>query len=81
MKGNPFYRQKIVGNYIVDVYCPKANLVIELDDGQHYSEMGQAKDRARDDFLKDFGIKVLRFSDREIFENMDGVMQEIWSCL
>jgi very-short-patch-repair endonuclease len=55
--------------------------VIELDGGQHYSEMGQAKDRARDDFLKDLGIKVLRFSDREIFENMDGVMQEIWSCL
>ncbi len=46
-----------------------------------YSEMGQAKDRARDDFLKDLGIKVRRFSDREIFENMDGVMQEIWSCL
>ena len=81
LKGNPFYRQKIIGNYIVDVYCPKANLVIELDGGQHYSEMGQAKDRARDDFLKDLGIKVLRFSDREIFENMDGVMQEIWSCL
>jgi very-short-patch-repair endonuclease len=51
LKGNPFYRQKIIGNYIIDVYCPKANLVIELDGGQHYSETGQAKDRARDDFL------------------------------
>jgi very-short-patch-repair endonuclease len=81
LKGHPFYRQKIIGKYIVDFYCPKANLVIKLDGGQHYSEMGQAKDRARDDFPKDLGIKVLRFSDREIFENMDGVMQEIWSCL
>jgi very-short-patch-repair endonuclease len=81
LKGHPFYRQKIIGKYIVDFYCPKANLVIELDGGQHYSERGQAKDRARDDVLRKMGIKVLRFSDREIFENMDGVMQGIWSCL
>jgi very-short-patch-repair endonuclease len=81
LKGHPFYRQKIIGKYIVDFYCPKTNLAIELDGGQHYSEMGQAKDRARGDFLREMGIKVLRFSDREVFENMDGVMQGIWSCL
>jgi very-short-patch-repair endonuclease len=45
--------------------------VIELDGGQHYSETGKAKDRARDDVLRKMGIKVLRFSDREVFENMD----------
>jgi len=81
LKGHPFYRQKIIGKYIVDFYCPRANLVIELDGGQHYSERGQAKDRARDDVLRERRIKVLRFSDREVFENMDGVMQRIWSCL
>jgi very-short-patch-repair endonuclease len=81
LKGHPFYRQKIIGKYIVDFYCPKANLVIELDGGQHYCETGQAKDRARDDVLRRVGIKVLRFSDRDVFENMDGVMQGIWSCL
>jgi very-short-patch-repair endonuclease len=81
LKGHPFYRQKIIGKYIVDFYCPKANLVIELDGGQHYSETGQAKDRGRDNALREIGIKVLRFSDREVFENMDGVMQGIWSCL
>jgi hypothetical protein len=41
LKGCPFYRQKIIGKFIVDFYCPKANLVIELDGGQHYSESGQ----------------------------------------
>jgi len=81
LKGHPFYRQKIIGKYIVDFYCPKANLVIELDGGQHYSETGQAKDMARDDVLREMGIRVLRFPDREVFENMEGVMQGIWSCL
>ncbi len=81
LKGYPFYRQKVIGKFIVDFYCPKANLVIELDGGQHYSETGKAKDTARDGVLREKGIKVLRFSDREVFENMDGVMQGIWSCL
>jgi very-short-patch-repair endonuclease len=81
LKERPFYRQKIIGKYIVDFYCPRANLVIELDGGQHYSEIGQAKDRARDDVLTKMGIKVLGFSDRDVFENTGGVMEEIWSCL
>jgi len=81
LKGHQFYRQKIIGKYIVDFYCPKANLVIELNGGQHYSETGQAKDRARDDVLTEMGIKVLRFSDRDVFENIGGVTEGIWSSL
>ena len=81
VKGRQFYRQKIIGEYIVDFYCPKANLVIELDGGQHYSGTGQSKDRTRDDVLIEMGIKVLRFSDRDVFENIGGVMEGIWSCL
>jgi very-short-patch-repair endonuclease len=81
LKGNPFYRQKIIGKYIVDFYCPKAKHVIELDGGQHYSEIGQAKDRTRDDVLREMEIKVLRFSDRDVLENMGGVMEGIWSRL
>jgi len=80
LKGYQFYRQKIIGKYIVDFYCPKANLVIELDGGQHYSETGKVRDRTRDDVLTEMGIKVLRFSDRDVFENIGGVMEEIWSC-
>ncbi len=81
LEGHQFYRQKIIGKYIVDFYCPKANLAIELDGGQHYSEIGKTKDRTRDDVLCGMGIKVLRFSDREVFENIDGVMERVWSCL
>ena len=81
LKGYTFYRQKIIGKYIVDFYCPKANLVIELDGGQHYSEIGQSKDKIRDDVLREMGIKVLRFSDRDVFENIGGVMERVWSCI
>jgi very-short-patch-repair endonuclease len=81
LKGYQFYRQKIIGKYIVDFYCPKANLVIELDGGQHYSETGKANDRTRDDVLTEMGIKVLRFSDRDVIEDIGGVMEGIWSFL
>jgi very-short-patch-repair endonuclease len=81
IKGHLFYRQKVIGNYIVDFYCPKASLVIELDGGQHYSETGKAKDSIREDALREMGINVLRFSDRDVFENMGGVMEGIWRCL
>ncbi len=66
LKGHQFYRQKIIGKYIVDFYCTKVNLVIELDGGQHYSEAGKAKGRTRDDVLIEMGIRVLRFSDRDV---------------
>ena len=58
-----------------------AELVIELDGGQHYEENGREKDRLRDDVLTKMGIKVLRFSDREVFENIEAVMERIWSYL
>ncbi len=78
LKGYQFYRQKIIGNFIVDFYCPKVNLVIEIDGGQHYSDEAKQKDTARDDFLKSSGLRVFRFSDREVFENLNGVMERIW---
>jgi very-short-patch-repair endonuclease len=81
LKGYQFYRQKPLGNFIVDFYCPKGNLVIEIDGGQHYSDEGKAKDNQRDNYLKGLGLRILRFSDREIFENMRGVLEKIWSFL
>jgi len=81
LKGCQFYRQRIIGEYIVDFYCPKANLIIELDGGQHYTEEGRKKDKDRDDYLKKEGYKILRFSDRELFENFQGVMERIYENL
>jgi len=81
LKGLQFYRQKIIGNYIVDFYCAEAKLVVELDGSQHYSEVGRKEDRVRDEYMADNGLRVIRFSDREMFENMDGVMAKIWENL
>ena len=55
-----FCRQKPIGNFIVDFYCPKARLVIEVDGGQHYQEQGMARDVARDSDLSGLGLEVIR---------------------
>ena len=81
LKGYQFYRQKIIGNYIVDFYCPKTRLIIELDGSQHYGEEGMRKDKKRDGYLKNIGLKILRFSDREVFENLNGVFERIYGEL
>lgn len=81
LKGYQFYRQKTIGDYIVDFYCPKAKLVIEIDGGQHYTEEGREKDRIRDQYFVTAGLQVLRFSDRDILTQTDGVLEKIWSCL
>jgi len=81
LKGYQFYRQKTIGDYIVDFYCSKAKLVIELDGGQHYTEEGRQKDKIRDEYLAGLGLRVLRLSDREVLIQTDGVLEKIWSCL
>ena len=57
-----FNRQKVIGNFIVDFYCDKAKLVIELDGAQHYEENAQLYDEERTAYLCGLGITVVRFS-------------------
>lgn len=78
LKGFQVYRQRIIGNYIVDFYCPGAKLAIEVDGGQHYTIEGIDKDVRRDGSMEDLGLKIIRFSDREVFENLDGVLKTIY---
>jgi len=77
LKGYQFYRQKIIGNYIVDFYCPRAGLVIEVDGAQHYSEEILEADRRRDDYIRGNGLTVLRFSNLEVRQNLDGVVERV----
>jgi len=79
LKGFHVYRQKPIGRFVVDFYCPKAKLIIELDGSQHYSKAIQAKDGLRDRYMDEIGLKVLRFSDHDVFENLSGVLEEIWN--
>ena len=76
--GLQFYRQKPILNFIVDFYCPAANLVIECDGSQHYTIDGLAADRARDQALGQLGLNVLRFDNRQILTEIDGVVEKIY---
>ncbi len=77
IKNLQFYRQKIIGNYIVDFYCPSAKVIIEIDGGQHLEAEGLHKDALRDKYLMDLGFKILRFNNLEVLQNMEGVYQKI----
>ena len=61
-----FYRQRTIDQYIVDFYCPKAGLILELDGGGHYTEEARVKDDDRTKNLEQFGFKVIRFSNKEV---------------
>ena len=77
-----FYRQKPIGNYIADFYCPKLKLVIELDGSQHYQDKGVVYDTERTKELSKYkGIKVLRIPNNQIDQNFNGVCEYIYAMV
>jgi very-short-patch-repair endonuclease len=68
-----FYRQRPLLNFIVDFYCPKANLIIECDGSQHFTTEGLAADENRDAILADLGLLTLRFDNRQILQELEAV--------
>lgn len=74
INGWQFYRQKPIGQYIVDFYCPQARLVVELDGSQHLEPEHQAADQKRDAYLAGLGLRVLRFDNRQVLLEMDAVL-------
>lgn len=68
-----FRRQITVGIYILDFYCAGAKLAIEIDGAQHYLPQGKQHDLYRTNYLNEQGIKVLRFTNRDVMENLQGV--------
>ena len=78
--GIHFRRQVPFGPYILDFFCLLKRLAIELDGDQHYTEEGKEYDSARDEYLRSEGIIMMRFRNRELKANLDGVLQEIWNA-
>ena len=72
-----FRRQFPFGMYIVDFYCAKAMLVIELDGSQHYEPAGIMMDAERTRYLESLGLKVLRFSNADINQRLESVCQMV----
>ena len=69
-----FLKQKVIGNYIVDFYCARANLVIELDGSQHGSKTEIENDAKRTEYLESLGLTVIRVPNYEIHNNF------LWVC-
>ena len=61
-----FQRQKTIDDFIADFYCHKAHLIIEIDGAQHYTKIGQQRDEFRTEVLEGYGLKVIRFTNRQI---------------
>jgi very-short-patch-repair endonuclease len=72
-----FYRQKPIGVYIADFYCPRAKLVIEVDGGQHFKDDNIEYDRLRNEYLASLGLRVLRFTNTEVLGNIEGVVDKV----
>ncbi len=72
-----FRRQYSVGKFVIDFYCPRLKLAIEVDGDSHFSDGSEVCDKERQNFIESFGISFLRFTNREIYENLDEVLAEI----
>ena len=76
-----FNRQKIIGKYIVDFYCAKSKLVIEIDGSQHYEDEGLEKDKQRDKYLQSLGLTVIRYTNLDINLRFEDVCRDIYKML
>ncbi len=76
-RGYSFNRQKPLENYIVDFYCRKLDLVIEIDGDSHFDEESYLSDFKRQEVLEKMGLKFLRFSDLDVKKNMPSILVEV----
>ena len=77
INGLRFKRQHPIGKFIVDFYCHRAMLVIELDGGVHLNTEVKERDEGREIELEKLGLKVMRFTNREVLEDLDKVARKL----
>lgn len=75
------YRQKLIGEYIVDFYCSSKKIAIEIDGGQHFTEENRLNDEKRTIYLNSLGITVLRYTNKEIDNKFKSVCEDIYNKL
>ena len=81
LQGVQFYRQKPIGDYIVDFYAPRPKIVIEVDGSQHLEQNHSERDKARDEYLTSLGLKVIRFNSREVLEEAEAVVESVYRVI
>jgi very-short-patch-repair endonuclease len=79
--GVQFYRQKPIGHFIVDFYAPAAKLVIEVDGSQHSEPEHRQKDMARDQYLAQEGLMIMRFDNMQVLKETEAVLEEVFVAM
>ncbi len=77
--GLKFRRQHGIGSYIVDFFCPERSLVIEVDGDVHAIETQRTKGLERENYLRSLGLQVVRYTNDEVINNLDGVLEDLSS--
>jgi very-short-patch-repair endonuclease len=79
--GKKFRRQHSIGNYIVDFYCATHRVAVELDGARHFTQEGIQYDAKRTAYLETLNVKVIRFENARVFEDIEKVLNEIKTTL
>ncbi|MEK7557214.1 MAG: endonuclease domain-containing protein [Patescibacteria group bacterium] len=79
--GHKFRRQCSIGRYVVDFYCPRSRLVIELDGDSHFNDVAEKYDRVRNQYMESLGLRVVRFTNEDVRKNLSRVLQRIRGAL
>ena len=77
LEGKKFRRQHGIGPYIADFYCPESRLIVELDGAAHEGPLAGERDATRAAYLKELGIRVIRFENKAVFEDLELVLNSI----
>jgi very-short-patch-repair endonuclease len=78
MHGYKFRRQYSIDQYVVDFYCPELKLAIEVDGDSHFVSGAVKQDKARQEYIEAFGIRVLRFTNEDVCKDIDGTCQVLY---
>ena len=76
-----FRRQHAIGPFIVDFYCPEQLLVVEIDGDVHAEETKITKDRQRERYLRSLDLQIIRYTNYEVLNNLDGVLEHLLGVL
>ena len=72
-----FREQHGIGNYIVDFYCPALKLIVEIDGDTHAFEENVGMDKERTEYLESLGYRIIRYNNRDVLSNIDGVFEDL----
>jgi very-short-patch-repair endonuclease len=81
LESHKFRRQHPFGPYILDLYCAEGRLVVEVDGGQHFGADAGHYDAERTAFLEAVGLRILRFTNLEVLQETESVLEQILGAL